>query len=504
MIDCLVTMDSIRHKRFTIARKGALLVGLPLLAQLAFGTALLMMSRRAVDAHAWELHSQQVLSRAYELKALLLTAQTSLRGYVLTGNEAFRSECTRAETQAPAEITALLHLVEDNPAQGERVRRMGSTASDFMNFQNVNADLVRSGHREASVSLIGTQTGNRLMDRFLVPMNDFLAEEQHLATERHGKAAHSNWIATIVVAAGMLLNVGLAGALAAAFTTGINRRLRVLTGNAQRLADDQPLLPPLPGGDEIADLDGVFRDMAASLTKTTENLHQANRELESFSYSISHDLRAPLRAIDGFSRILVEEYSGHLDGEANRLLGVIRRNTVRMAQLIDDLLAFSRLSRQPVARGTINMCELAARTFAEVSVAAGERKVEFVLSEIPPARGDLALMRQVFTNLLSNAVKFTALRANARIEIGSEATNGEDVYFVRDNGVGFDMRYADKLFGVFQRLHAADQFEGTGVGLAIVHRIVHRHGGRVWAESTEGEGSTFYFTVGETEGGQHA
>jgi light-regulated signal transduction histidine kinase (bacteriophytochrome) len=243
--------------------------------------------------------------------------------------------------------------------------------------------------------------------------------------------------------------------------------------------------------------------MAVSLTRTTDNLHQANREMESFSYSVSHDLRAPLRAIDGFSRLLVEEYGDQLDSEANRLLGVIRRNTARMSQLIDDLLAFSRLSRQPVARAPINMCELAARTFAEASVAAGERKVEFVLDEIPPARGDLALMRQVFMNLLSNALKFSASSPKARIEVSTERTNGEDVYFVKDNGVGFDMRYADKLFGVFQRLHAADQFEGTGVGLAIVQRVINRHGGRVWAESTEGEGSTFFFTVGQTEGGEH-
>jgi signal transduction histidine kinase len=463
-----------------------------------------MMSRKAVDAHSWELHSQQVLRRAYDLKASLLFAQSGLRGYVLSGNAAFRSACDRAEKEVPAEVAALSQLVKDNGTQTARVRRMASTASDFIAFQNENAALVERRQRAAAVALIGTQTGNRLMDHFLLPMNEFLAEEQRLATERHTRAARTNRTATILVASGMALNVALAGALAAAFIVGINRRLSVLTGNAVRLAAGQPLLPPLPAGDEIAEVDRVFRQMAVSLTRTTDNLHEANREMESFSYSVSHDLRAPLRAIDGFSRILGEEYADRLDEEAKRLLGVIHDNTARMSQLIDDLLAFSRLSRQPVERATINMCELAARTFAEASVAAGERKVEFVLGEIPPARGDVALMRQVFMNLLSNAVKFTASSSKARIEVGTAAKDGADVYFVKDNGVGFDMRYADKLFGVFQRLHAADQFEGTGVGLAIVQRIIHRHGGRVWAESTEGEGSTFHFTVGETEGDEHA
>ena len=433
-------------------------------------------------------------------KAALLMAQSNLRAYVLTGKIAFRSACDLAERNVPPQIAALSQLVGDNGEQLARVRRMTSAAGEFLRFQNTNARYVDRDQRDAAVALIGTESGNRLMQQFLVPMNEFLSEEERLATSRHARAANSNSVATVVVAAGLLLNVLLAGGLAAVFTTGINRRLRVLMAIAERLAADRELLPALSAGDEIADLDRVFREMAATITDTADHLHQANREMESFSYSVSHDLRAPLRAIDGFSRILAEEYGEHLDEEANRLLGVIRKNTVRMAQLIDDLLAFSRLSRQPIARADINMCDLAARAFAEISVAAGGRNVEFVLSEIPPARGDLAMMRQVLMNLLSNAVKFTSLRPNARIEVGSELTNGEVAYFVKDNGVGFDMRYLHKLFGVFQRLHASDQFEGTGVGLAIVQRVIHRHGGRVWAESTQGEGATFHFTVGNAEG----
>ncbi len=240
----------------------------------------------------------------------------------------------------------------------------------------------------------------------------------------------------------------------------------------------------------------AFHRMAASFAAVMKDLQNAGREMEAFSYSVSHDLRAPLRAIDGFSRILEEEYGQKLDAEGKRILGVIRHNTVTMAELIDDLLAFSRLSRQPVDRTDVDMTALARHAYAEAARDAGSRNIEFDLHELPPASGDLAMLRQVFANLLSNAVKFTGPRAVARIEVGCTEEGDGCVYYVKDNGVGFDDRYAGKLFGVFQRLHLASEFDGTGVGLAIVQRVVQRHGGRVWAESVAGSGATFYFTLG--------
>jgi len=179
---------------------------------------------------------------------------------------------------------------------------------------------------------------------------------------------------------------------------------------------------------------------------------------------------------------------------------VIRHNTVTMAQLIDDLLAFARLSRQPIARTAVDMNALARQAYADASRGANGRNIEFLLHDVAAANGDAGMLRQVLTNLLVNAVKFTSRRADARIEVGSETAEGNTAYFVKDNGVGFDVRFADKLFGVFQRLHASHEFEGTGVGLAIVQRVVERHGGRVWAESVLGAGSTFHFTLGRDEG----
>ena len=228
----------------------------------------------------------------------------------------------------------------------------------------------------------------------------------------------------------------------------------------------------------------------------TAQLETANKELEAFSYSVSHDLRAPLRAIDGFSRILLEDYAPQLLPELARYLRIIFESTQQMGRLIDGLLAFSRLSRQPLHKQTIVSAELVRQVLESLSDEQAGRRVEISMGELLPCQGDPLLLKQVWVNLLSNALKFTRQREMARIEIGCQTNaDGEQVYFVKDNGVGFDMQYAGKLFGVFQRLHRTEEYEGTGVGLAIVQRIVHRHGGRVWAEAAPGEGATFCFTL---------
>jgi signal transduction histidine kinase len=241
---------------------------------------------------------------------------------------------------------------------------------------------------------------------------------------------------------------------------------------------------------------------AEQLVRTAREVDVANRELEAtngelsaFSYSVSHDLRAPLRAIDGFSRIVIEDDVGTLTDEQRRYLGLVRDNTQVMGTLIDDLLAFSRLANQPLARKRVDTAALVSEVEAELSFDLGEGAVEFSNGELPVVEADPALLRQVFANLLGNAVKYSGAAAHPQVFVGSELQDGETVFSVRDNGVGFDMRYAEKLFQVFQRLHRAEDYEGTGVGLAIVQRIITRHGGRVWADSKPDEGATFYFTL---------
>ncbi|MBS1819948.1 MAG: PAS domain S-box protein [Acidobacteria bacterium] len=231
------------------------------------------------------------------------------------------------------------------------------------------------------------------------------------------------------------------------------------------------------------------------VARRTQQLEAANRELEAFSYSVSHDLRAPLRAIAGYARMLDEDYGTALDPEGRRRLEVVQREAARMGTLIDDLLRFSRAGRQPLQQRVVDMTALARETLDEVQRQHPGRTVRATLDDVPPAMGDPGVLRQVWANLIGNAFKFTAPRPDATIEIGGRSGASTVRYYVRDNGVGFDMRYADKLFGVFQRLHTSAEFEGTGVGLALVQRIVARHGGEVWAEAEVGRGATFWFSL---------
>jgi PAS domain S-box-containing protein len=608
----------------TIGQKGFLLISIPLAAQLLFGIALLVISRNAVDAHGWELHSQQVLTRAYELKSSLLMAQSNLRAFVLTEKPEFLLLCERAEREVPAETTALSELVSDNPGQTRLVKQMTADATNFLKFEDQCAQLVETGRAAEARELIGQQTGTMLMNRFLIPMNAFLSEEERLATVRHSQASRSNRIAQIVVVVGLVLNLTLAGVLAAIFTTGIKRRLRALGENAQRVAKGEPLLPQLRPGDEIAEVDRAFREMATGLQeadeewkRSEENLNRfftvslellciagfdgyfkrlnpvwettlgyshsqlyahpfidfvhpddrettiaeaqrlaeglvtirfenryrcadgsykwllwsaaslpesqlifaaatditerkqyeaalqdqnaaleaVNRELESFSYSVSHDLRAPLRAVDSYARILEEDSGPQLDGEGKRLLSIIRSEARRMGVLIDDLLTFGRLSRQPLNATTIDMRELSEDVMREVRASRPDREFKFVCGPLPPARGDRSTIRQVLLNLLSNAAKYAKPSGAIRIEMQGERDSDHITYAVRDYGIGFDMKYAEKIFGVFQRLHSDRDYEGTGVGLAIVQRIVSRHGGRVWGQGEPGRGAIFQFTL---------
>ena len=240
----------------------------------------------------------------------------------------------------------------------------------------------------------------------------------------------------------------------------------------------------------------MYRDRLEDMVRQrTAELEAANKELEGFAYSVSHDLRTPLRAIDGFSHILLEQYKDKLDDEGQRLLSVVRNNTQRMARLIDDILAFSHMGRLPMTIAEVDMDSLVRSVVEGLRPGTAGRDLDIAIQPLPFAQGNSSMLRQVWTNLLSNAIKFSAPKASARIEIGGQIEDAEQVYYIKDNGVGFDMQYADKLFGVFQRLHGVDEFEGTGIGLAIAKRIVTRHGGRIWAQGAVGEGATFYFTL---------
>lgn len=324
--------------------------------------------------------------------------------------------------------------------------------------------------------------------------------------------------------AGIVLGLSLIAALlvSAAFRRSVARPVVELAKVAQVVSQDKnySIRAPLNGDrDEIGVLIESFNEMLAQIQSKDAALQQArdelevrveqrtreladiNKELEAFTYSVSHDLRAPLRRIDGFSKILLEEAGSKLDDECQRYLLRIREGTQHMGRLVDDLLNLARVGRQEPSLQLTGLNSVVERVIGDLKPEIQDRRVKFQIGRLPFVECDPALMRQVFINLVSNAVKYTRPRDEAVIEVGQAAVDGGQAIYVRDNGVGFSMKYADKLFGVFQRLHRQEDFEGTGVGLATVQRIVLKHGGRVWAEAELDKGATFYFTLAAPERG---
>ncbi|MCW3127458.1 MAG: Phytochrome, two-component sensor histidine kinase [Bacteroidetes bacterium] len=413
----------------------------------------------------------------------------------------------------------------DNDAAKEMLQKLKSNPS-ILNATIIDKDgkefarYDKQGEKEFLFPATGKemQTQKGLGKTFLVSYR--IVDKDFLGTVilRAELTGYTDIILSYVKIALLILLASLVVALiiSTLFQRTITDRLLSLVNTTKEVArtGNYSSRAPISGNDEIGVLSVAFNDMLDQIehtkkdldetnaeledrvSKRTEQLELANKELEAFSYSVSHDLRAPVRAINGFAQILMEDYGSKLDAEATRITGTILKNAKKMGQLIDDLLAFSHLGRQDLAKRNVSMKEMVVGICEDLNNEPRRTSTtEFKIGELPLAYCDPVTLRQVWTNLISNAVKYSKLKEKPVVEIGAETKGDEIIYYVKDNGDGFDMKYVNKLFGVFQRLHTDGKFEGTGVGLAIVHRVISKHGGRVWAEGKVGEGATFYFSL---------
>lgn len=419
----------------------------------------------------WVTHTHLVIQSLEAVLADINEAETGQRGYILTGQDKYLQPYKTGYDQVFKEIQQLRALTFDNVVQQDAINRL----EPLLRARLVGlADRIEVRKRKGLLAGIEAVSdpgnhGEELMNQARSLIGEMQGREQNLLSARLRAAASSTRQTKIVIVLGNAL------AIIFLLTAGVVIHQQMLHRNLAeenlRLANDD-------------------------LERRAVELADTNAELESFSYSIAHDLRAPLRHISGYSNVLLEDKGVQLNSEARRHLEKVDQGAKKMGRLVDDLLSLAKIGRQELSLQTMPLDLLLRQVVEELAPECSGRDIEWKIDPLFDADCDPGLMKQVFVNLLSNAVKYTRKCEHAVIQVGPMNSGGPHGVFVRDNGVGFEMRYAGKLFGVFQRLHSDQDFEGTGVGLAIVQRIIRKHGGRIWAEAELGEGATFRFTLG--------
>jgi signal transduction histidine kinase len=496
----------LRWSAYGLRTKGLIVVGLPLLPLAGFWLVILvamLRQERPLNTETRSLTIQASLARVF---SNLLDADAGARNYLLTESGTAYRRYIAAVERLPADISSLENAVID-PQLRLSLESLQAIVDDEL------AVLARmTGTPPHGFPVIGESAALnrsaanlehiRSLSMTMQKRQAALVSAQNLQRYRTRMLYFISFLAGSVVCAG----AGIVGALVLA--RGVSRRASALASNADRLAHGLPPEPLPVGEDEIGLVDARLRAAArllrrrdVELRERTAQLEGANRELEAFSYSVSHDLRAPLRAIDGFSEALELDCGAELSDQARDSLRRVRAAAGRMSTLIDELLNLSRLTRIDVRREPVDLAESASGIVADLVRRCPHRRVEVQVSQGLIADADPELVQIALHNLLDNAWKYTSKTNGARIEIGASPNGAVRVFHVRDNGAGFDMAHATRLFGAFQRLHNERDFEGTGIGLAIVQRIIARHGGRIWAEGAVNAGATFYFTL-EPETGQ--
>ena len=441
-----------------------------LVAMFAVGAAAVLSGRELVRNSALLDHTYEVLRTIEDIHMRILEVESMSRGYALSGKEDYLLKFEENRVALHERLQLLARLTVDDPNQQARVVKLDPAIRSKLEFNVHLIESRRSGlGAEAQAE---SQEGHHLMVDIRALIAEIEGAERALLAERNEAAQRGGTRTLAAVITGWII----ATAFAVASGYSIHRDLRLRR-----------------------EVQAALEQTNAQLQSANAQLDASNKQLESFSYSVSHDLRIPLRAIDGYSRMLLEDYSHLLDDEGRRLLNVVRDSTAEMGKLIEDLLAFSRAGRQPLTLEPIDMDALMRDAWGDVCGVSSTRVPTVVFNALPPARGDRSMLRQVAVNLLSNAVKFSGKSADAHIDVSGQRNHDANVYCVRDNGCGFDMKYAERLFKVFQRLHLKEEYEGSGVGLALVHSVIQRHGGRVWAEGEPGKGAAFYFSLAPAE-----
>ncbi len=446
-------------RRWSIERRvlvgfSLVFVGIVVIGAVSYRNTMVLIENSRQDTNSHEL--VQLLDG---LVAALDDAESGHRRYLVTGEDVYLKPYEAVQDRLPQYLRYATVLSGRSQTQQARMDRLGELIRQQLDAEAAAIAQRREQGYDAVRQLALSGAAKQVADSIHQTVAELQSEERRALQRRVAESTASTRNTILLLGLGTLLQLALLGSVYYLIRHDVTERRRV----------------------------------AAELQRRGELLQAANKELEAFSYSVSHDLRAPLRHIDGYTALLAKSAGDSLNEKAQRYLQTISASATQMGQLIDDLLVFSRMGRQEMLQTRVNLDQLVKTILQDLRLDLQGRSISWTIGALPEVQGDPAMLRQVFSNLIANAIKFTATRAMAKIEIGCDSSSPDEVViFVRDNGVGFDMQYASKLFGVFQRLHRAEEFEGTGIGLANVRRIVHRHGGRTWAEGTLDHGATFY------------
>src|SRR6266487_3999701 len=461
-------------------------------------------SEQAQEAR-WLSHTYDALAKIHELLLRLTDAETARRGFVMSGRDRFLTHYSNAVERANTAFSQVRALTGDNPRQQQTCDALLPLIQQRFAVYSESIALQLKADADAEGQLRLTGKGQEIMENIRELIAEMDAAERALLQQRRSGSERNLRRTQQIALAGFFAGSIMLGWVFVLLARESRRRRDA--EEALRKANETLELSVQERTAELADaleahwqaeqqIKKLNEELETRVVERTAQLENANKELEAFSYSVSHDLRAPLRHIDGFAEMLRDDASAVLGERSRRYLETIATSAKRMGALIDDLLVFSRMGRAEMRQTRFAMDRLVKEVLKEMTAELASRQIEWEIDPLPEAWGDRAMLKQVWVNLLSNAVKYSRRRERARIQIRCARTSERELqFFVRDNGVGFDMQYSDRLFGMFQRLHHAEEFDGAGIGLANVRRIVHRHGGRTWAEAKVNEGATFYFTL---------